>query len=213
MISVLVADDNAVVRQGLRAILSGYPDIQVVAEATTGAQAARAVRGQRVDVAILDVRMPVMDGVEAAAVISPTTRVLMLTYQDAPDTVAAAIRAGASGYLVHGRFTPVELVDAVREVAAGGNPLSPAVVSAVLRVARDGAAPRAVDDRPRLTQRQVELMGLIASGRSDADIAGRLGLSTKTVKNHINAIYAVLQVRNRTEAMSRWLGLGGPDQN
>ncbi len=213
MISVLVADDNAVVRQGLRAILSGYPDIQVVAEATTGAQAARVVRGQRVDVAILDVRMPVMDGVEAAAVISPTTRVLMLTYQDAPDTVAAAIRAGASGYLVHGRFTPVELVDAVREVAAGGNPLSPAVVSAVLRVARDGAAPRAVDDRPRLTQRQVEIMELIASGRSNADIAGRLGLSTKTVKNHINAIYAVLQVRNRTEAMSRWLGLGGPGQN
>jgi len=213
MISVLVADDNAVVRQGLRAILSGYPDIQVVAEATTGAQAARVVRGQRVDVAILDVRMPVMDGVEAAAVISPTTRVLMLTYQDAPDTVAAAIRAGASGYLVHGRFTPVELVDAVRQVAAGGNPLSPAVVSAVLRVARDGAAPRAVDDRPRLTQRQVEIMELIASGRSNADIAGRLGLSTKTVKNHINAIYAVLQVRNRTEAMSRWLGLGGPEQN
>lgn len=207
MIRVLVADDNAVIRQGLSAVLSLAPDIEVVAEAATGREAVDLARQHDPDVALLDVRMPVMDGVAAAAQVAADTRVLMLTYADEPETVSAAIRAGALGYLVHGQFEPDELTNAVRRTARHESVLSPAAVEAMMNALRAGAAVAAPEapDHP-LTAREAEVMDRIAQGLSNADIAAALYVSEKTVKNHINRIYTKLQVETRSQAIARWLG-------
>lgn len=212
MIRVLIADDNAVIRQGVRALLEAdADDIEVVAEASTGREAIRSAEEVRPDVVLLDIRMPVLDGVEAARALSPRFRVMMLTYSDDEPMVVKAIRAGAAGYLVHGRFEPEELTRAVRELAAGATVLSPAVAPIVFSALRGegiGTAGTVAATGPEaLTEREREVMGLIARGRSNRAIAEALVISEKTVKNHIGHIYEKLEVGSRTEATARWLGL------
>lgn len=205
MIRVLLADDNPVIRGGLRALLLTIDDVEVVGEAATGQEAIDRARVLRPDVVLLDVRMPVLDGVSAASRLSADTRILMLTYSDDPDIVTSAIRAGASGYLVHGTFDPIDLGEAIRTVHCGGSLLSQQATPAVFEALR--SAPSRADDRHGLTEREREVMDLVARGLSNGEIAERLFVSDKTVKNHINHIYAKLAVDQRAQAVAVWLGL------
>jgi DNA-binding NarL/FixJ family response regulator len=206
VIRILLADDNPVIRSGLASLLESDERLEVVAQASTGAEAVRLAEQHDPDVVLLDVRMPVMNGVEAAAVVSRSTPVLMLTYSEEPDVVKSAIRAGASGYLVHGRFTREELVQAVVGVAEGQGALSPAVAPVVFEAVRSEPASSDRTVLADLTDREREIMTLLATGSSNAEIAQRLFLAEKTVKNHLNRIYAKLGVGTRGEAMARWMG-------
>lgn len=206
MIRVLVTDDNAVVRGGLVAVLSTVPDIEVVGEAATGQEAVERTQVLTPDVVLLDVRMPVLDGVAAASTIAKRAAVLMLTYSDESDIVVAALRAGASGYLLHGSFEPAGLADAIRTVHAGGTVLSDTASASVVAAIRD-APTTPQGSEHGLTEREREVMELVARGRNNTDIARTLYISGKTVKNHINHIYAKLGVTDRTAAVAAWLGL------
>lgn len=205
MIRVLLVDDNAIVRRGVASLLAEASDIEVVGEAADGRAALTCARELRPDVVCLDVRMPIMDGIAAAAELSDLTRVLMLTYGEEEHLVTGAIRAGAAGYLVHGRFAPDELEQRIREVAAGEMVLSPAVTPIVFDVLRRGTEPReAAYDT--LTTRESEIMTLLSRGLSNADIAEELVVTHKTVKNHLAHAYSKLGVHNRSEAVAAWLG-------
>lgn len=209
-VRVMVVDDNPVVRSGLISLLESNGRIEVVGEAGDGRRAVELAERIRPDLVLLDVRMPLVGGVEAAAPLSRIARVLMLTYTDDPDTVLASIRGGACGYLVHGAFSADELAQAVRDAVSGRNPLSPTAVSAVLRAVRgapaEPAARPAAPEGLGLSDREAEVMGLIAQGRSNSEIARELVVSEKTVKNHVNRVFAKLGVRSRGAAIARWLG-------
>lgn len=207
---VLLADDNAIVRQGLASVLEASGEVEVAGQAADGREAVRLAAELRPDLVLLDVRMPIMDGIEAAAALSATHRVVMLTYSEDEPLVTGAIRAGASGYLVHGRFSPEELVRSVSEAVAGESPVSPAVVSTVFAALRDEEAdqPLAPAAAEELSTREREIMALLAEGRSIPDIARHLVLSKKTVKNHVTHIYGKLRVSSRAEATAAWLGTG-----
>jgi DNA-binding NarL/FixJ family response regulator len=209
MIRVLIADDNPVIRHGLSSLLGISGDIEVVGEASNGQRAIETAADLQPDVVLLDVRMPVTDGVTAAATLSRTVKVLMLTYADDEPTVTAAIRAGACGYLVHGRFDAQELEQAVRDVAAGKTVLSPAVAPVVFEALRHHptVATTKEHDPLGLTEREGDVMNRLAQGSSNATIAAELFMSEKTVKNHINRIYAKLGVRTRAQAIALWLGV------
>lgn len=208
MIGVLVVDDNPVVVMGLTAVLESAGDVRVVATAGDGAQALELARRHRPDLALLDVRMPGVDGVRAAGPLSALTRVLMLSYSADPEAILASIRAGAAGYLIHGTFSPEELLRAVRDVAGGRtSPLSDEAALVVVRALQ--AAAGAPPPEPRafgLSHREAEIMRLVARGRSNREIAAALVLSEKTVKNHVSRVYAKLGVRTRAAAIARWLG-------
>lgn len=211
-IRVMVVDDNPVVRSGLISLLEASNVAEVVAEAGDGQQAATEAERTRPDLVLLDVRMPLVDGVEAAGLLSRRTRVLMLTYTDDPEVVRAAIRNGACGYLVHGTFSPDELGKAVQDAVAGSHPLSPSAAGAVFEAVRQG--PAEVPDAPPdpgvvgvtmgLSAREVEVLQLISEGNSNGEIAQTLFLSEKTVKNHVNRVYAKLAVESRGAAIARW---------
>lgn len=207
MIRVLVVDDNPVIRGGLVGLLDVRDDITVVGEAGNGKEALSVVRAKLPHVVLMDVRMPIMDGVEATGQMPDEVRVLMLTYTEDTDVVGRAIQAGARGYLVHGRFTADELAEAIHAVHGGGVHLSPAVTPALYDLVRtaEGTAHAPLDHRG-LTEREVDIMNLIAKGMSNAEIAETLFLSAKTVKNHINRAYAKLGVTRRAEAIAAWLG-------
>jgi DNA-binding NarL/FixJ family response regulator len=212
VIRVLVVDDNAVIRQGVRALLtSSADDIEVVGEASTGREAIDQAEALRPDVVLLDIRMPVMDGVKAAERLASQCKVMMLTYSDDEPMVAGAIRAGAHGYLVHGRFEPDELTRAVRDLAGGKRIVSPSVAPVIFELVARGdnhePATRRESGPDALTEREREVMTSISRGRSNRDIAAELVISEKTVKNHIRAIYEKLGVGNRAEAMAVWLGI------
>ncbi len=204
---MIVCDDNAVIRHGLVSLLEAEAEVEVVAEARDGREAIVAVERHRPDVALLDVRMPVMDGITAARTLSATTRVLMLTYAEEEQHITGAIRAGALGYLVHGRFTPPELHAAVRDVAAGRTVLSPAVAPTVFAALRDDPGSRAGDGDSELTEREHEIMQLLATGTTNVEIADALFVTEQTVKNHLTRIYTKLAVRSRVEAVTAWLGV------
>jgi DNA-binding NarL/FixJ family response regulator len=207
VITVMVVDDNAVIRRGVTALLSDLDDIRVVAEAADGQEAIRIAAEKEPDVVLLDVRMPVMDGIAAAAQLSQHSRVMMLTYTDEEDQVTAAIRAGASGYLVHGQFDAEDLAGRVRRLAQGDTVLSPAVVGTVFdALRRTPGSTSAASGPAALTSREREIMNLIAQGLSNRDIAERFVLSEKTVKNHVNRIYSKLDASNRVHATAIWLG-------
>jgi len=206
-VTVAICDDNQVIRMGLRSLLDADPLVHVVGEAGDGEAAVALVRATTPDVTLLDVRMPRRDGVWAAAEIRGLTRVLMLTYSDAPDVVRAALEAGAEGYLVHGQFRPADLVAAVCSVAEGSSVLSGAALQAV-RSALVAPAAASAPVRPDvgLSPREIDIMGLISEGKTNQQIARECFLSEKTVKNHVNHIFAKLGVRSRAEAVSLWLG-------
>ncbi|WP_153531725.1 response regulator [Actinomadura macrotermitis] len=216
-VSVVVADDNPVVRSGLVALLESTGEVRVVGQAGDGAHAIELTERHRPDLVLLDVRMPLVDGLTAVRTLSTLTRVLMLTYTDDAETIRAAVRHGASGYLVHGTFTAEELAAAVRDTVSGkGNPLSPVAVSALMAAMKETQPALAVRAPGQqgfgLSARESEVMDLIARGRSNREIAGELFLTEKTVKNHVNRIFAKLAVTNRAAAIANWLGTTARDR-
>jgi DNA-binding NarL/FixJ family response regulator len=205
---VVIADDNPVVRMGLRSLLNVSHAVTVVGDAADGEEAVALVSELEPDVVLLDVRMPVLDGVGVAARIRGRTRILMLTYSDEPEVIRAAFANGAAGYLVHGSFGTEELVSAVVSTAGGASELAPQVAAVVLD---PGAAPVAQqpatgrDGGAGLTVREREIMDLVAEGLTNGEIARHCFLSEKTVKNHLNRVFAKLGVRSRAEAVAIWL--------
>ncbi|MGW2572230.1 response regulator [Streptomyces sp. NPDC001537] len=275
-LKVVVADDNPVVRAGLTALLSGRPDITVVAEAADGRQAYEAARRHHPDVILLDVRMPGVDGISALPHLVQIAPVVMLTYSRESEIVQEALRRGAGGYLVHGEFTADQLVTAVWDIREGRAHFTSTAAGALLEQLRQGQGgvplpeglgsatayedespahshaptqhplppadlrpplasastissknlsqmqphvgqsssgwssgrPVAAPDRARfqLSTREAEIMDLIASGMTNQQIAATCFISEKTVKNHINRIFAKLHSTSRAEAAAKWLG-------
>lgn len=202
MIHVLIADDQPLVRAGLRMILAAEPDIEVVAEAADGAEAIRLSAELTPDVVLMDVRMPGTDGITATRTVtalSPAPRVLILTTFDLDEIVYDALRAGASGFLL--KDAPEErLVTAIRVVADGSSLFSPSVTR---RLIADFAqrAPRRTVDLSSLTDREIVVLRLVAHGMSNAEIAAELVVSENTVKTHVAHILAKLGVRDRVQAV------------
>ncbi len=199
-ISVLIVDDHTLIRQGVRVFLETQPDINVVGEAASGPEAVQACADVVPDVVLLDLLMPDMDGVECTREIkrvSPTSQVVILTSFHADEQILPAIRAGALSYLIKD-IGPAELADAVRKAARGQIVLSSQVASRILH-ALTGDTGR-TDPVPDLSDRELEILRLIADGTTNADIATRLFISEKTVKSHVRNILAKLQVSDRTQA-------------
>jgi DNA-binding NarL/FixJ family response regulator len=208
-IRVLLVDDQALLRTGFRMILQAQPDLEVVGEAVDGADAVRQVAALAPDVVLMDVRMPVMDGVQATAAIAAggtSARVLILTTFDVDEYAFAALRAGASGFLLKD-VPPAELAGAIRAVAAGDAVVSPRITRQLLdRVSLE--TPGSAEDTGArdavlgvLTERERQIFGEVATGLSNAEIAGRLHLSEATVKTHITRVLAKLQLRDRVQVV------------
>jgi DNA-binding NarL/FixJ family response regulator len=202
MIRVLVADDQQIMREGLVALLELLDDIEVVGAAGDGEQALKLVAEHQPDVVLMDLRMPVMDGIEATSRISrghPEVAVLVLTTYVDGESVDSALRAGARGYLTKdaGR---VEIASALRSVVAGQSTFD-ASVSRRLVAALGAEPPRRRGNPDGLTAREAEVIGLIAEGLSNGEIAAELFIGEATVKTHINNAFAKIGVRNRAEAV------------
>jgi DNA-binding NarL/FixJ family response regulator len=212
---VMVVDDNPFIRSGLTLALDASGEIEVVGDAGDGREAVEMARRLAPDVILLDVRMPHVDGVSAAAALSAISRVIMLTQVEDPEVVLAAVRNGAVGYLVHNSFTPEELSAAVLDTARHrAHPLSQAASAALIDAARTdpAAAPAAADPAEQrrrfgLSEREAEVMDLITQGHPNSAIAAKLFLTEKTVKNYINRLYAKLGAPNRSTAIVTWLGM------
>lgn len=203
MIRVLLADDHAVVRAGLRAILAAEPDIRTVAEATTGEEAQRLCAELQPDVLLLDLSMPgpsASDTVTYARLHSPATRVVVLTARDDPASVHELTALGAGGYVLKDD-EPEAVVAAIRGVHGGGSWLSRGAVAAVTRSPTHATAER---EERRLTGRERQLLGLLASGHDNARIAAELHLSEQTVRNYLTRLYDKIDVSSRIEAVA-WL--------
>jgi DNA-binding NarL/FixJ family response regulator len=202
-ITVLLVDDDALVRAGLRAILEAQPDIEVAGEAADGAAVIPLVHRLRPDVVAMDVRMPLMDGIEATRAVLRTVpdppKILVITTFEEDDYVYGALRAGASGFLLK-RARPAEIVHAVRIVAEGESLLFPEALRSLAAAHGNDRARRALQDAA-LTQREAEVLRLVACGMSNAEIADALHLGTETVKTHVSAILAKLGVRDRIQAV------------
>jgi DNA-binding NarL/FixJ family response regulator len=204
----LIADDQAMVREGFAAVLDSQPDLLVVGQASDGADAVRQARRLEPDVILMDVRMPVMDGLEAtrqilAGAASPVRpRVLMLTTFDLDDYVYAALRAGASGFLLKDA-TAIELIQAVRVVAAGDALLAPSVTSRLIAdFARQAPPGKPLPSTlAALTPRETEVLRLIAQGLSNSEISRTLVIAEQTTKTHVGRILAKLDLRDRAQAV------------
>lgn len=202
-VRVAIVDDSAVMRRGISALLEVDDGIVVVGEAGNGDEALTLVAHEAPDIALLDVRMPGRDGLSVVKELAGRCRVLMLTFSDETAVIRRALDDGAVGYLVHGTFDADSLTAMVKTAAAGTVALSGPALTAVLTpqapTARSG-------DEWGLSARQVEVMELVAQGQNNRTIAQGLFLTEKTVKNHINQIFAKLGATSRGEAIATWLG-------
>jgi two-component system NarL family response regulator len=199
-IKLLVADDHNIVRSGLTALINSESDMTVVAQATTGQQAVDLFKQHRPDVALMDLRMPVLGGVDAIIAIRkefPTARIIVLTTYDGDEDIYRALQAGASGYLLKGMLAE-ELLEAIRAVHSGLRRI-PAAVAERLAVRMGG---------PGLTARELDVLALIVKGNSNKEIAAALAISEATVKTHINNILSKLGASDRTQAATMALQRG-----
>ena len=213
---VLVADDHPMYREGVVTVLSTTPGIEVVGEADDGEAAVAEALRLEPDVVVMDLHMPGRNGIEATAAVvaaRPSTAVLVLTMLDGDDSVFAAMRAGARGYLLKGAGR-ADIVRAVQTVAQGEVMFSSAIAGRVLSffAAGPSAAAASLTPFPELTEREREVLDLVARGLTNTEIARRLVLSGKTVRNHVSNVFGKLQVAGRAEAVARArdAGLGGP---
>jgi DNA-binding NarL/FixJ family response regulator len=209
-IRVILADDHVVVRQGIRRFLEEDPAIEVVAEASDGAEVVHLVEEHRPDVAVLDIRMPEVTGVEATRRIKhrfPNTRVLILTAYDDDPYVFALLEAGADGYVLKTAGAD-ELIDAVRTVYRGESALSPEVASKVVQQATGRRPASAADQIEPLTPREIDVLRLVADGMTNREVGRELGISHRTVQGHLASIYGKLGANSRTEAVTEALKRG-----
>lgn len=198
-IRILIADDHAIVREGLRALFATEPDLQLVAEATDGVEAVNKARAMKPDVILLDMMMPRKDGLEAISDImkeNPQARILVLTSFAEDEKVFPAIKAGALGYLLKDS-SPQELLQAVQNVYRGEASLHPTIARKLMReLSQPPSLPRTTDP---LTEREVEVLRLVAQGLSNDDIAEKLVVSERTVRTHVSHILDKLHLANRTQ--------------
>jgi DNA-binding NarL/FixJ family response regulator len=201
-IRIVLAEDHALMREGTHHILDKYPDFQVVGEAEDGLQALEMIKSLQPDVAIRDIRMPKLNGIEVVhrmKTFSPDTKALILTAYDDDDYILALMEAGASGYLLK-TAGEKELVDSINTVYSGEPVLHPAIAMKIARLwAQRGAANK--QPSPELSPRELEVLELTARGLRNKAIADKLGISTRTVEGHINGILAKLGVSSRMEAV------------
>jgi DNA-binding NarL/FixJ family response regulator len=204
-IGVVVADDQAIVRAGLRVLIESAPDTCVLGEAGNGVEAAELVLAKKPDVVLMDIRMPVLDGIEATRRIAmidtvPRSRVLILTTFDLDEYVFGALRAGASGFLLKDR-PPEELLEAIRVIAGGEALLSPSITKRLIE--RFASQPDPFQPAPpglaQLTAREREVLMLVAHGLSNAEIASSLAMSVTTTKTHVSRVLAKLGARDRAQ--------------
>lgn len=210
-IRILLADDHALVREGTRELLEREPDLQVVAEAEDGEEAVRLTAAERPDVALIDIAMPKLNGIQATKRIKelcPTTAVLVLSAYDDDQYVFALLEAGAAGYLLK-NIRQRDLVEAVRSVHGGESVLHPVIARKVIDhfSAPSGQPSKATTDR-LLTERELDVLRLAAKGMSNRDIAEYLVLSTRTVQAHLSTIFTKMEVGSRTEAVVQALQKG-----
>jgi DNA-binding NarL/FixJ family response regulator len=201
VIRVLLVDDQALVRSGFRMILDAQPDIEVVGEAENGRQAVELAAVSPADVILMDIRMPELDGIEATARIlaaQPETKILILTTFDLDEYVARALRAGASGFLLKD-VRPGQLSEAIRVIASGDALLAPSVTRRLLDQFASGLDTRTPVALEQLTEREREILQLVAEGLSNAEIAERLVVGESTVKTHVSAVLRKLQLRDRVQ--------------
>lgn len=204
MIQVVLVDDQSLVREGLKSLLEAQPDIRIVAEADNGQTALEMIQKNTPDVVLMDVRMPVMDGVAATQAIAeqfPQIKVLILTTFDDEAFVGDAVRAGAKGYLL--KDTPSnELAEAIRMLHKGYTQLGPGILEKAMQSQPTSLTEAQADmsQFSELTPREQEVLQLIAAGKSNREIAGELYIAERTVKNHVNSILRTLEVRDRTQA-------------
>ena len=203
-IKIVIADDHAVVREGTRVLLEREEDMEVVGEASDGKEAIKIIEDLKPDVAILDIAMPKLSGIEVTRQIKsrlPSTAILILSIYDNDEYVFALLEAGAAGYLlkdVHGR----EIVEAVRSVYSGESVLHPSIARKVIQRAISGSN-KSIEGKPEIefSEREIEVLKLAAKGLSNQDIAYALSISIRTVQGHINGIFNKLNVGSRTEAI------------
>ncbi len=197
-IELVIVDDHGVVRSGVKALIETEPNLKVVGEASDGREALTKVKAQNPDVVLMDLVMPEMDGVEATGEItklSPTPKVLILTSFSEEERIIQAIKAGASGYLIKDA-SPDELVQAIKDVYQGESTLDPKVAGTVLRSVQ--SEPETSTEE--LTDREIEVLELLAEGLPNEDIAEKLYISERTVRSHVSNILAKLDLTNRTQA-------------
>ena len=204
-IKLLIVDDHALFREGIRALLLAAPDIVCVGEAATGVEAVERVTAVQPDVVLMDINMPDLNGVEATRRIlktSPELGIIMVTMLEDDASVFAAMRAGARGYVLKGsRHT--EMLQAIRAVAQGQALFGTAVAGRIMRFFQSGSQSSPPESFPALTEPEREVLELTAQGKNNSDIAEMLVISPKTVRNHITSVFSKLQVADRAEAIIR----------
>jgi DNA-binding NarL/FixJ family response regulator len=212
-IRTLIADDHTLFRDGLRALLASIPDIEVVGEAASGKEALRLAMEHQPDVILMDIQMPDLNGIEATRRIlqaSPHIGIIVLTMFQDDNSVFAAMRAGARGYVLKGADQAV-LLRAVRAVANGESLFSPVIASRLMQFFASLEPASRPELFPELTEREREILSYIADGQTNAEIAQKLVISLKTVRNHVSNVFSKLQVADRAQAAirAREAGLGG----